>query len=99
MRKFTIFRNYGVLRAEKRYVYTYGAPAVSGVCSDEIQVHLPDDCGWELFENNFGRTMIKAPWGDTYGLNDVLHGNENPCLSAFDRNFREHRVYLVIDEE
>lgn len=99
MNEFTIYRNYGVLRAEKRNVYTYGAPHLSGVCSDELKVKLPDDCDWKLFENNFGQTMIETPWGWAYNLNEVLQGNESPCLYALDKDQKAHRVELVIIEE
>lgn len=99
MNNFTIYRNYGVLRAEKRNVYTYGAPHINGVCSDELKVKLPDDCDWKLFENNFGQTMIETPWGWAYNLNEVLQGNESPCLYALDKDQKAHRVELVIIEE
>lgn len=67
MNNFTIYRNYGVLRAEKRNVYTYGAPHINGVCSDELKVKLLDDCDWKLFENNFGQTMI-----ETLGVGHII---------------------------
>lgn len=60
MNDFTIYRNYGVLGAEKRNIYTYEAPHLRGVCNDELKVKLPDDCNWKLCENNFGQTMIEA---------------------------------------
>lgn len=99
MNDFTIYRNYGVLGAEKRNVYTYGAPHIRGVCNDELKVKLPDDCGWKLFENNFGEILIESPWGWTYNLNEVLQGNENPYLYALDKDQKAHRVELIIIEE
>ena len=94
-----IYRNYRVLGAEIRNVYTYVAPHLRGVCNDELKVKLPDDCDWKLFENNFGQTMIESPWGWIYNLNEVLQGNENPYLYALDKDQKAHRVELVIIEE
>ena len=37
MNDFTIYRNYGVLGAEKRNIYTYGTPHVRGVCNNELK--------------------------------------------------------------
>lgn len=39
-----IYCNYGVLAAEKRNVYTYGAPEATATCWDEITVEIPE--GW-----------------------------------------------------
>lgn len=80
----TIHRNYGVLGKEKRNVYTYGSEHESATCSDELTVAIPK--GWELFENVMGNTMVTAPWGWNYDINDVLAGNESPGLRAMDQN-------------
>lgn len=37
-----IYKNYGCLAAEKRNLYTYGAPHATAVCSDKMTVEIPD---------------------------------------------------------
>lgn len=39
---FPIYRNYGVLGAEKRNVYTYWSNHSMGDCADELKVRLPE---------------------------------------------------------
>lgn len=87
-----IYKNYGVLAAEKRVVYTYGSEHCNATCSDVIAVLVPD--GWEVFKNSFGQEMISAPWGWSYEINEVLAGNEKPCFYALDPNMKEHTFYL-----
>lgn len=89
-----IYCNYGVLAAEKRNAYTYGNPHSHAVCSDKIIVEIPD--GWTLFESNSGRTMVEAPWGWPYDINEVLQGDECPCFYALDPDQKGHRAYLNI---
>lgn len=91
-----IYCNHGVLTAEKRNVYTYGAPHDTATCSDKITVEIPE--GWEPFENAMGKLMIMAPWGWDYEINEVLQGNEKPCFFALDKDMKGHRKYLKIIE-
>ena len=77
-----IYCNYGCLSAEKRNVYTYGAPEATATCWDEITVEAPE--GWEPYENYMGELMVTAPWGTNYTINEVLEGNEKPCFSDYD---------------
>lgn len=92
MKTIEIFCNYGVLAAEKRSVYTFGAPHATATCSDKMTVVVPD--GWELYQNEMGRTMVTAPWGWDYEINEVLQGNEKPCFYALDKSMKGHRAYL-----
>lgn len=89
-----IYCNYGVLAAEKRNVYTYGAPEATATCWDEITVEIPE--GWETCENNAGDLMVTAPWGWSYKINEVLQGDEKPCFYALDDGMKGHRQYLKI---
>ena len=99
MSSFKIYKNYGVLGAEKRNVYTYGNPHYRGVCSDELKVKLPEDCDWKLCKNDLGQTIIEAPWGRTYDINEVLQGNEHPYIYALDKDRKGHKIELIIVDE
>mgnify|MGYP000117971610 FL=1 len=92
-----IYCNYGCLSAEKRNVYTYGAPEATATCWDEITVEAPE--GWEPYENYMGELMVTAPWGTNYTINEVLEGNEKPCFSAYDGNRKLHRTFLKTVED
>lgn len=92
--KIKIYCNYGVLAAEKRNVYTYGAPHGAATCWDEMTVEIPE--GWETFENSMGDLMVTAPWGWNYEINEVLSGNKNPCFYALDDSMNGHRQYLKV---
>lgn len=94
MRTITIYKNYGVLAAEKRYVYTYGAPHPNAVCSDRMEAEIPSE--WEIYKNQAGQTMVKAPWGWSYEMSQVLQGNKTPCFFALDREGNRHRAYLDV---
>lgn len=87
-----IYCNYGVLAAEKRNIYTYGAPHDAATCYDEMTVEIPEE--WEAYENNAGDLMVTAPWGWSYSINEALQGNEKPCFYALDKNMNGHRYYL-----
>lgn len=89
-----IFCNYGCLSAEKRNVYTYGAPETTATCWDEMTVEIPE--GWEAYENNVGDLMLTAPWGWSYNINEVLQGDEEPCFYALDDGMKGHKQYLKI---
>lgn len=87
-----IYRNYGCLAAEKRIKYTFSAPNSTATCSDRITVEIPE--GWELAENFMGQTIVEAPWGWTYMIDDVLHGDKVPCFIALDKDMREQKIFL-----
>ena len=86
-----IYKNYGVLTAEKRNVYTYGCEAETAVCWDEMAVKILE--GWELHENDF-RKFVESPWGWRYDINDVLCGNEYPHFEAIDKCGKTKRYRL-----
>lgn len=92
MNTIEIYCNYGVLAAEKRNVYTFGAEHPHATCSDKMTVVVPD--GWELYQNQMGQTMVTAPWGWDYDINDVLQGDEYPHFRAYDKNMVLH-VYRL----
>ena len=92
--KIKIYCNYGVLAAEKRNVYTYGAPHYTATYYDEMTAEIPE--GWETYENNAGDLMVTAPWGWNYNINEVLQGDEKPCFYVLDDGMKGHRQYLKI---
>lgn len=94
---FDIYCNYGCLAAEKRNVYTYGAQHPTATCSDRITVKLPANDYFNIFETVSGDLAVETSWGFDYDLNDVLQGNETPCLYAVDREGKGHRVKLKVE--
>ena len=62
-----------------------------------MTVEVPE--GWELYENRIGKTMVTSPWGENYGINEVLQGNEKPCFYALDHGGKGHRYFLKEMEE
>lgn len=94
IRSFKIYRNYGVLSAEKRNTYTYGCEHFRATCSDEIEVNLLKNPWFSIYENGFGDLMVETSWGWRYNVNDVLQGDEKPCFYAIDKDGNGHRVYL-----
>ena len=99
MKKFEIYCNYGVLAAEKRKVYTYGAEHAHATCSDKLTVVLPENDVFSLYESEMGELMVDASWGWQYSINEVLQGDVNPCFYAIDKDGKGHRVQLKIVEE
>ena len=98
MQTIDIYKNYGVLAAEKRNVYTFGAPHATATCSDKMTVVVPD--GWELYQNQMGQTMITAPWGWNYDINEVLTDiNGRAAFRALDKNMSYKTAYLFTQEE
>lgn len=81
METIKIYKNYGCLGAEKRIIYTYGNPADTARCSDEISVKIPE--GWEIYESISGETILTAPWGKNYTVYEVLSGDEYPYFRTF----------------
>lgn len=92
MKTIEIYCNYGVLAAEKRNVYTYGAEHPHATCSDKMTVAVPE--GWEVYQNQMGQTMVTAPWGWDYEINEVLQGNEYPYFRAYDKDM-EMKVFKL----
>ena len=84
MKTIKIYRNYGVLAAEKRNIYTYGAEHPRAVCSDCLTVEIPE--GWQLFKTTSEDFAITAPWGWDYDINDVLQGEKYPYFRAYDKD-------------
>ena len=94
---FKIYKNYGVLGAEKRNIYTYGIEHPLSDCSEEIAVQLPENDFFKLAENSNGDIFVKSAWGWDYEISEVLRGNEKPCFYALDKDMSGHRVYLVTE--
>lgn len=91
-RTLIIYRNYGVLSAEYRNVYTYGNPHATAAAWDTLTVQIPD--GWKMYENVFGEPIITAPWGLNYTVNELLAGDKEPEFYAFDKDMKRHHVAL-----
>lgn len=96
----TIYKNYGVLSAEKRSIYTYGAPETSAICSDIINVQLPENSFFSVYTTVMNDLAVESSWGGVYSINDVLQGDEKPCFFAIDNDGNGHRVYLeeIVEE-
>lgn len=98
MQEIKIYKNYGVLGAEKRNVYTYGGEHVRATSSDEMTVLVPEE--WEVYVCHTGQLAVKSPWGWNYGINDVLTDvNGHPAFRVLDKNGRPHTTYLYTAEE
>lgn len=93
---FPIYRNYGVLGAEKRNVYTYGREHPAGVCTDEMKVRLPENNYFEIYTTISGGLAVSSAWGWRYDIDDVLEGDKGPCFYALDKGENGHRVYLDV---
>ena len=52
MKKLLIYANYGCLGAEKKIIYTYGAPHSQAVAYEKMTIIVPAD--WELIETEAG---------------------------------------------
>lgn len=91
--RFEIYKNYGVLGAEKRGVFTYGVPASTATCSDKFLVELSENKYFSLYYNTMDQLMVESSWGGHYTVNEVLYGNEKPCFIALE-NGKERMVYL-----
>lgn len=92
MNTFKGYVNYGCLAAEKRPVFTAGAPDSTATVSDPVEYTVPDE--WELGENAAGQTLVTAPWGWTYEPNELLEGKENPCFAGIDKDGNGFRIKL-----
>lgn len=92
MNTFKGYVNYGCLAAEKRPVFTAGAPDSTATVSDPVEYTVPD--GWELGENAAGQTLVTAPWGWTYDPNELLEGKENPYFGGIDKDGNKFQIKL-----
>ena len=97
--RFEIYINYGVLGAEKKYVYTFKVPHLHGDFAERLSVELPMNEYFTLAEDKNGRLYVESAWGWNYDINEVLQGNVKPCFYALDTGMVGHRVYLNVEEE
>lgn len=98
MRTIEIYRNYGVLGSEKRNIYTFGGEHPNAKCSDKMTVIVPD--GWDVYENQVGKTMVSSPWGWDYEINEILKDkNGLPSFQALDKDMYPQFKYLYTTEE
>lgn len=99
MTKFvTLYANNGCLGAELRTIYSYSAPVNTAAVSEEITVRIPSkfwEDGWTFGENYMGTELLCSPWGWNYTWNDVLEGDEIPCIYAIDADGIGHRYRLT----
>ena len=79
MKQFDIYKNYGVLTAEKRAVYTVGGPSSTAKCYDKLTVEAP--AGWEVWESESVELCATAPDGTDYTVREILCGDEHPSFS------------------
>lgn len=93
--KFTIFCNYGVIGAEKRNVYTYGAPHAYASCSDKMTVYVPANESFEICESITGELFVSTAWGWDYDINDVLRGDDKPCFRAANKSGDLKKLFLI----
>lgn len=78
MTQFDIYKNYGVLGAEKRAVYTVGVPSSTAKCYDRLTVEAP--AGWEIWESESGELCATAPCGTNYLVREILCGDDRPTF-------------------
>lgn len=98
MKTIEIYCNYGVLAAEKRNVYTFGAEHPHATCSDKMTVAIPEE--WEIYQNQAGQTMVTAPWGWDYDINEVLTDIKGrAAFRALDKNMSYKTAFLFTPEE
>ncbi len=89
-----IYKNYGCLASEKRCRYTFGAEHSTAACSEKLTVRIPD--GWDWYENEYGCTILQAPNGFSYKVDEVLFGDAYPYFMTFDRDGKERRERLEV---
>nr|DAF06816.1 MAG TPA: hypothetical protein [Caudoviricetes sp.] len=94
MKNMELYKNYGVLAAEKRTIYTYGNEHEHAVFSEKIAVKIP--VGWELNKTETG-IAITAPWGWVYTPNELLHDIKDvPYFHGRDKDGRIFYVELEV---
>lgn len=79
MKQFDIYKNYGVLAAEKRAVYTVGGPSSTAKCYDKLTVEAP--AGWEVWESASGELGATTPDGTNYPVREILCGDARPTFA------------------
>lgn len=78
MTQFDIYKNYGVLGAEKRAVYSVGGTSMTATCYDKLTVETP--AGWDVWESESGELCATSPDGAVYAVRDILCGDEHPAF-------------------
>ena len=73
--KVTIYANYGMLAAEKRCVYTVNK--TDATVSEPLDVVIPEK--FAPAKNAAGEIVVTLD-GYNYRLQDVLCGDEQPCI-------------------
>lgn len=81
MKQFAIYKNYGVLGAEKRAVYTVGVPSSTAKCYDRLTVEAP--AGWEIWESESGELCATTPDGTNYPVREILCGDARPTFACW----------------
>ena len=98
MQTIEIYKNYGVLGAEKRTVYTFSAEHPHATYHDKIKVVVPD--GWTIYQNQMRQMMITSPWGWNYNVDELLTNiNGRAAFRGMDRNMRYKTAFLFTPEE
>lgn len=59
-----------------------------------MTVAVPD--GWDAWKNDTGETIVTAPWGWSYSLNEILAGDKEPVFWAIDDQDNQRSVVLKI---
>lgn len=99
MKRFVeLYANYGCLSAEKRVLYSHGAPISTGTGFEKITVKIPnrfEDDGWTREIAESGEELLYSPWGFAYTWDMVLEGNSSPCIYAIDANGIGHRYRMT----
>lgn len=97
MKKISGYKNYGCLAAEKIVVFTIDNPNPTATVSDKVEIEIPG--GWDVWENEYGSTMLTSPWGWEYKADEVIDraikaGEEIPCLAGYDKEGNRFRINL-----
>lgn len=71
MKQFDIYKNYGILTAEKRAVYSVGGTSMTATCYDKLTVEAP--AGWEVWESESGELCATAPDGPEWDLLEKIY--------------------------
>lgn len=96
MKDLLLYANYGCIAAEKQVIWTYGSPVESAVLSEKYRYKIPE--GWKTYETVTGEYAIRAPWGESYHINDILCGNNEPEFRLLDKNQKQVVVKLKKEE-
>lgn len=88
--KTNIYKNYGILRAEKRALYSTAAADIS----DELIVEIPEEL--HPYETEMGEIAIKPENSYPYLLRETLIGNEKPFISYYDKDSNLKHVELTV---